>query len=1288
MDIFVSGIPVAVPEIEVRETIAYHLGLVGVCCFDFKTFFSKDGKRCGNLTVTSKDTGKSFIFSHGRAGLGSHRVIAPIKLAGRRLEFKAGHEDPDPFVLKRLRREEAANRSKGGTDSSASKSDKTALVVGLEHGFLDFEDEGQLVFNKCYSCFRPGKFVTGRKRLLVLLDLGEEGSRRARILIEYSSIQSIFASSSGKPSLFLTLYRAPLFYEDAYPQDDDDEDGGPDKTNELTQKLHSLGLSGAPPEQQRRVDRKCNLGNDHAVAAASCYTYVIRFENYTHMNNALRRLKLERSAPKPTALQITPPTNNFSLRKEFSILSARLGDASDLPFSVKFQLQMLACNGIINPRKVRLLIEEAKFLLRQIDEVRLSEGIKALRHEIPFAGPGIDPNQFRNTALVSLIKKKASAFPIKTSIYRLARKYEHLALVYKAFVSPAGLWLEGPGLEIQNRVLRKYPNNLDHFMRINFCDEDGEQVRYEYGINRDEIFHDRFRDVLSKGILVAGRHFNFLGFSHSSLRSQTCWFVAPFYVNEGLLLARNLIEDLGDFSKIFSPAKCAARIGQAFSDSTDTIDLSNCSIQRIPDIERNDRCFSDGVGTISFPMLREVWKRFARNKKSYAPVLQIRFQGCKGLLSLDARIAGNVIRYRPSMDKFPSPDHLALEITGAAHKPLPMYLNRQFINVLEGLGTDPETFMRLQRQALSHIERMTESPINAASYLEMNMFGMALGLPSLIRQLSYKGFHFKDDSFLQQAVEVATRVQLRELKHKGRILVPDAHTLYGIVDVTGYLQPNEVHVIIKEKQNPVVVRTGKALVTRAPAMHPGDFQFVHAVNVPEGSANEYLHNCVIFSKYGDRDIPSMLSGGDLDGDLFNVVFDSSLFPSGTYSAADYPRPRAIDIGRPITSEDMSNFFLQFMEQDKLGYICSTHMIIADQKDENVFHEACITLAGMASTAVDFSKTGIPVNMDDFPFQHINRRLKPDFMANAPHLILQPDLGAIGVDDDEMVFHDVFDDIDEALAGPHRATKYYESRKILGRLYRNVDETEFVKNMQMFQTAPVSLEETDSRRSSSLFLARLWVFILQSAVYVPWKTTANYMLALEIRDAYEEGLVDLMYQFSPHHRQPLSELEVICGTILGRDGALPSKRTREANIDMKESFRRHAQQIIRWVRKGTVDEEASEEDDADEDADWDKVSTVDSTILTSEQEKNQDALGRSIACLSIAINEDSQSFNREVGQLRSFAYLVAGICLKQLEKYEEMKRQMQRKENAALGGAHSTRGGRSKLGAFNGRSIPN
>lgn len=103
--------------------------------------------------------------------------------------------------------------------------------------------------------------------------------------------------------------------------------------------------------------------------------------------------------------------------------------------------------------------------------------------------------------------------------------------------------------------------------------------------------------------------------------------MAPFKHDGVLLTATAVIANLGDFSAIRSPAKCAARIGQAFSTTDGAVKIPFDAVGGIPDVERNGRVFSDGVGTISMEVLAMLWKDYAPARKSTPTVYQIRFAG-------------------------------------------------------------------------------------------------------------------------------------------------------------------------------------------------------------------------------------------------------------------------------------------------------------------------------------------------------------------------------------------------------------------------------------------------------------------------------------------------------------------------------------------------------------------------------------------------------------------------------------------------------------------------------------
>ena len=124
----------------------------------------------------------------------------------------------------------------------------------------------------------------------------------------------------------------------------------------------------------------------------------------------------------------------------------------------------------------------------------------------------------------------------------------------------------------------------------------------------------------------------FLGFSHSSLRSRSCWFMAPFTVNGSLLYAKGVIKGLGDFGHFRSPAKCAARIGQAFSQTFSSILVPSSVTYTLDDVERNGYTFSDGVGTCSESIMKKIWDGYSVGRSLKPTIFQIRF---KGTVSVD-----------------------------------------------------------------------------------------------------------------------------------------------------------------------------------------------------------------------------------------------------------------------------------------------------------------------------------------------------------------------------------------------------------------------------------------------------------------------------------------------------------------------------------------------------------------------------------------------------------------------------------------------------------------------------
>jgi hypothetical protein len=86
------------------------------------------------------------------------------------------------------------------------------------------------------------------------------------------------------------------------------------------------------------------------------------------------------------------------------------------------------------------------------------------------------------------------------------KQHQHLVMTYKATITPTGLLLRGPDASVSNRVLRKYANKSEYFLRVFFADEDGMSVLYDPRASHENVYA-RFRKILLEGIQIADRHF-------------------------------------------------------------------------------------------------------------------------------------------------------------------------------------------------------------------------------------------------------------------------------------------------------------------------------------------------------------------------------------------------------------------------------------------------------------------------------------------------------------------------------------------------------------------------------------------------------------------------------------------------------------------------------------------------------------------------------------------------------------------------------------------------------------
>lgn len=374
--------------------------------------------------------------------------------------------------------------------------------------------------------------------------------------------------------------------------------------------------------------------------------------------------------------------------------------------------------------------------------------------------------------------------------------------------------------------------------------------------------------------------------------------------------------------------------------------------KKILDIERNGFNFTDGVGKMSPVVARllteEMLKPQRRPSADYqSSCFQFRLAGCKGVLALDPNVPNLEIHIRESQDKFWS-SHDKLEIIRCSQF-ASASLNRQLIQVMSSLGV-PDEFFKKRLRALLRDYTEAESNPNKALELLMKHIDpnhMTLSIANLVRG----GFMDCQEPFVMSLIRLWRSWTVKSLKEKAKIILDDGAFVLGVVDETatlrGYYEDapeDELPQIFCQISPPLSKKrkiiTGRCVVTRNPSLHPGDVRIVEAVDRPE---LHHLVDVVVFPQTGTRDVPSMLSGGDLDGDDYVVIWDEELIAPGVLinePPASYIGNKAEDLDRDVNIGDITKFFVDYMKNDRLGAIANAHLAWADRFPEGVKSNTC------------------------------------------------------------------------------------------------------------------------------------------------------------------------------------------------------------------------------------------------------------------------------------------------------------------------------------------------------------
>ncbi|XP_027360341.1 RNA-dependent RNA polymerase 1 isoform X2 [Abrus precatorius] len=554
-----------------------------------------------------------------------------------------------------------------------------------------------------------------------------------------------------------------------------------------------------------------------------------------------------------------------------------------------------------------------------------------------------------------------------------------LVYVRRVLITPCKVYFCGPEINVSNRVLRHFSEHIDNFLRVSFVDEELDKLYStdlsQRALEKKTEIYTRILSILRNGIVIGDKRFEFLAFSSSQLRENSLWMFAS---TKSGCTAAYIREWMGDFRQIRNVAKYAARLGQSFGSSTETLSVHRDEIEIIPDVTvihcGIEHVFSDGIGKISLEFAQRVAKKCGYNSTPSA--FQIRYGGYKGVVAVDPTSSVK-LSLRKSMHKYDS-DNNKLDVL-ACSKFQSCYLNRQLITLLSTLGVKDCVFEEKQREAVDQLNTILTDSLKAQEVLDLMSSGE---ITNILKEMLICGYKPNVEPFLSMMLQTFRASKLLELRLKTRIFIPDGRAMMGCLDETRTLEYGQVFVHFSNKRlgslsdnsfsyglQETRVITGNVVVAKNPCLHPGDVRVLRAVDVP---ALYHMVDCVVFPQKGHRPHTNECSGSDLDGDIYFVCWDPELIPPRPIQPMEYTAAPSEKLDHDVMIEE---YFTNYILNDSLGIIANAHTVFADREPSKAMSKPCIELAKLFSTAVDFPKTGVPAVIP----QELYVKEYPDFM---------------------------------------------------------------------------------------------------------------------------------------------------------------------------------------------------------------------------------------------------------------------------------------------------------------------
>ncbi|KAJ6557807.1 RNA dependent RNA polymerase-domain-containing protein [Mycena capillaripes] len=509
---------------------------------------------------------------------------------------------------------------------------------------------------------------------------------------------------------------------------------------------------------------------------------------------------------------------------------------------------------------------------------------------------------------------------------------------------------------------------------------------------REQHLRAWLEDITQPGKFITydDQEYVFLGYTENNLKSGLVLFFreGQDFTVEGL--KEHFGSDLKTVYEAFGYGKYAARLGLSFSSTVATQQIEPEERHLLHDLQANDGSLtSDGCGLIRDSYAQEI--SACLGVALDTAVFQMRLGGIKGTLTRCPDVLfdnicgcpGKKVAYRRSMVKYNEGPHV-LEVQNVSKPPKSGRLNKQFIVLLLTLGVPLSVFEELLQMQLDQIDEITTDRQKALDCVDGEIDAEGDGFYQELYEMLLAG-HDMNEPYLASQLRRFQNASRDALRKKLNIAVKGSGNLLGVMDHCGVLKEGEVYINLPSKGGPQV---GPVAAMRNPAYDPDGIRVLEAVNRPE---LKHLTNCIVFASSGSRSEPDRMGGGDLDGDLYFVIFNPSLIPE--------PRtpPSAATLKKPVTRsktvvlgghtqntsraaqrnkdmrKDAVQTFVTMRGNFLLGSLSNEWMDLVGTTPQLADHPLCKALVPMIEAALDIIKSGAGMAMLRDDFERFKRR---------------------------------------------------------------------------------------------------------------------------------------------------------------------------------------------------------------------------------------------------------------------------------------------------------------------------